>query len=84
MNLKLRLQNKVTLTALVLAIIALVYQILAIFNVAPEIAQDEIVKVAGMIINIAVMLGIVVDPTTAGVKDSEKAMGYTEPRKDEE
>lgn len=83
MNLKLRLQNRVTLTALILALIALVYQVLALFNVTPEISQDEIVKIAGMIINIAVMLGIVVDPTTGGVRDSQRAMEYKEPRKDE-
>lgn len=83
MNLKLRLQNRVTLTALILALIALVYQVLALFNVTPEISQDEIVKIAGMIINIAVMLGIVVDPTTNGVRDSQRAMEYKEPRKDE-
>ena len=35
--------------------------------------------VAGML----AVLGVVSDPTTAGVGDSERAQGYTEPWKDE-
>ena len=38
-------------------------------------------NVAGIAVNMLCMLGIVVDPTTKGVKDSEQAMRYTEPRK---
>lgn len=30
------------------------------------------------------ILGVVVDPTTAGVGDSQRAMGYAEPWKDEQ
>ena len=81
-NWKLRFQNKVTLTAIVLAVIALAYQILGIIGIVPAVSQETIVQLAGAIINLLVLLGIVVDPTTDGIGDSARAHGYTEPYKD--
>lgn len=80
-NWKLRFQNKVTLTAIVLAVIALVYQVLGIFGIVPAVSQDTIVQLAGAVINLLVLLGIVVDPTTEGLSDSQRAMGYEKPSK---
>lgn len=79
-NWKLRLQNKATLTTLILAIIAFVYQVLGIFGIVPGIDQNTMVNTCGLIINLLVAVGIVVDPTTAGISDSTKALEYTEPK----
>lgn len=81
-NWKLRLQNKTTLTTLILAIIAFVYQILGIFGIVPGIDQNTMVNTYGLIINLLVAVGIVVDPTTAGMSDSTKALEYTKPKED--
>lgn len=81
-NWKLRFQNKTTLTALVLALVALVYQVLGVCGVVPRVTQDQVTTIVSMVINILCLLGIVVDPTTAGVGDSERAMTYKEPRKE--
>ena len=81
-NWKLRLQNKATLTALVMALVALVYQVLGVFGVVPRVSQDQVTTIVSMVINILCLLGIVVDPTTAGVSDSARAMSYDEPRKE--
>lgn len=75
-NWKLRFQNKVTLTAIVLAVIGLVYQVLGLFGVVAPISQEAIVAVAGSLINVFVLLGIVVDPTTEGVHDSARSSTY--------
>lgn len=83
MNWKLRLQNKATLAALIAAVVAFVYQVCAIFGIVPPIAQDNIIMAFGILLNILVALGIVVDPTTAGIGDSEQAMSYDEPRSEE-
>ena len=79
-NWKLRLQNKTTLTTLILAIIAFVYQVLGIFGIVPGIDQNTMVNTCGLIINLLVAVGIVLDPTTAGISDSTKALEYTEPK----
>lgn len=79
MNLKLRLKNKTTLLAIVLAAVAFVYQVLGICGVAVPIAEDQVVQIAGIIINLLVGLGILVDPTTAGIGDSPRALSYEKP-----
>lgn len=81
-NWKLRFQNKTTLTAIILALVALVYQVLGVFGVVPKISQDELTTVIGMVINLLCLLGIVVDPTTDGVSDSARALTYDTPRAD--
>ena len=81
-NWKLRFQNKTTLTAIILALVALVYQVLGLFGVVPKISQDELTTVIGMVINLLCLLGIVVDPTTNGVSDSARALTYDTPRVD--
>lgn len=78
-NWKLRFQNKATLMSIIVAIIALVYQILALLKIVPAVSQSQIIEVVSMVVNILVLLGIVVDPTTEGVSDSERAMNYKKP-----
>lgn len=73
MNFKLRLKNKATLTALIAAAVAFVYQILGIVGVIPAISQSDITQLLGIVINLLVGLGVVVDPTTQGIRDGEKA-----------
>lgn len=77
-NLKLRLKNKTTLTALVGCTIAFIYQLLGIIGVTAPIAEDQVTQLAGMGINILALLGIVIDPTTSGISDSKRAMEYTD------
>ena len=79
MNFILRLKNKATLVALVAAVIPFIYQILALFGVTPAIAEDTWEKIAMLVINMLVGLGIVVDPTTKGIGDSALAQTYDKP-----
>lgn len=81
MNWKLRFKNKATLIAIVAAAVAFVYQILGILHIVPPITEEQVMQILGIIINILVGLGILVDPTTAGIGDSARAMTYTEPGK---
>lgn len=81
-NWSLRLKNKTTLTAIIVAVIALVYQVLGLCGIVPGISEIQITEVAGMAINLLCLLGIVVDPTTSGVSDSNQAMEYSTPKKE--
>lgn len=80
-NWKLRFKNKATVTTLALAVIALVYQILGMFGVVPSISENAVIDIAAAIINLLAIAGILIDPTTEGVSDSARAMGYEEPYK---
>lgn len=84
MNWKLRLQNKTTLITLLTAVVALVYQILGAIGVVPGVSEDSVVTIIGIVVNVLCMLGIVVDPTTKGVADSARAMGYNAPGGEDE
>ncbi len=79
MNLKLRFKNKPVLIAIVTATVAFVYQILGICGVVPPVTEEQVIQVLGLFINVLVGLGILVDPTTAGIKDSARARTYEEP-----
>ena len=83
-NWKLRLQNKTTLITLVALCVTFVYQLLGMFGVVPKIAQDEVINTIGLLINILVVLGVVVDPTTDGISDSANAMNYDKPKQTDE
>lgn len=80
-NWALRFKNKVTLTAVVVQVIAIVYAVLGMTGIVPKIGENVILDVAYMLIELLCLLGIVVDPTTAGTSDSVQALGYTEPKK---
>ncbi len=79
-NWKLRFKNKTTLIALVTGIVALVYQIIALLGIVPPVSESQAVEFSGMVINLLCLLGIVTDPTTAGISDSTQAMTYNTPK----
>ena len=74
-NWKLRLQNKVTLLALLGAIFLMAQQF------GFEVPQN-IQAGVNTFVSILVLLGVVNDPTTSGLTDSERALEYYEPNKD--
>lgn len=80
MNLILRLQNKVTLMSLIAAALGFLYGCFGLFGIVPSISESEIMNVIEMLISVLVGLGIVVDPTTKGIGDSEQAKRYDKPR----
>lgn len=79
-NWKLRFQNKTTLLALIGGVVAFVYQAFSMIGYVPPVSQDQWIQLGSMAINILVIIGVVVDPTTEGVKDSPNAQEYDEPK----
>ena len=74
MNLKIRLKNKTFVVSMLTAIIAFIYQMLSLFEIVSPISQEQIIQFIMIFINILVGLGILVDPTTKGVGDSERVL----------
>ena len=79
-NWTLRFKNKVTLTAIVVQVIAIIYAMLGVFNIVPSLGENVVLDIAYMVIELLCLLGIVVDPTTEGLSDSEQALTYIVPR----
>lgn len=83
-NWTVRLKNKTWLLAFAGAIVAFIYQILGMIGIVPPVAEDNVTQIIGLVVNLLVALGIVQDPTTAGMSDSVQALDYTAPRKENE
>lgn len=81
-NWRVRLKNKAFWVALIPAYLLLVQQVCAVFGVQLDFGelQAQLVAIVNTVFTLLAILGIVADPTTAGVGDSEQAMGYTEPK----
>ena len=72
-NWKLRFKNKATLAAIAATVILLAQQL------GFEL-PDNVSDVVNTALTLLVLLGVVSDPTTAGLSDSEQALDYTEPK----
>ena len=84
LNWTVRFKNKTWLLAFLGTIVAFIYQILGMFNIVPPISEANVTQIIGIVVNLLVAVGVVLDPTTAGVSDSQQALEYTEPRKENE
>jgi phi LC3 family holin len=78
-NWKVRFKQPVFITTFTTLVLTFVYNLLAMFEIVPSISQDMVMNVVIAVVQLLAGIGVLVDPTTKGVKDSERAMGYTEP-----
>lgn len=78
-NWKVRFKNKVWLTSFFAAILTFVYTMLGMFDVYPEITKNDIGEIINSLLMFLSLMGVIVDPTTAGIYDSARALGYEEP-----
>jgi phi LC3 family holin len=80
-NWTVRIKNKAFWVAIIPALFLLVQQICGLFGVSVNLGgmSDQLIDIVGTVFAVLAMLGIVTDPTTKGVSDSERAMTYNEP-----
>lgn len=78
-NWKVRLKNPTFWITVIPAIITVIYAVLALFDVIPNVAEETLVNGFMAVMSVLATLGIVVDPTTKGIKDSDRAMTYDKP-----
>ncbi len=81
-NWKVRFKNKTFVVAFVTALVAFIYQLLGLLEIVPPVNQDSLMQTIMLIVNLLVTLGIITDPTTAGVTDSTQALTYSKPKED--
>ena len=81
-NWKVRFQNKTFLTGLISLVVVFIYDLLQLLEIAPVVTQSAVMQVAEGILTILGMVGVIADPTTAGVADSKQAMTYDAPKQD--
>ena len=78
-NWKVRFKNPVFLTSFFGLIVGFVFNLLTLFDVYPKITQSQVMQIISQVLEFLGLIGVLVDPTTVGLSDSNRAMTYTEP-----
>lgn len=83
-NLLVRLKNKAFWLSLIPALLLVVQTIASLFGYNWDfvVLNQQITAIINAVFAVLSILGIVVDPTTAGFGDSQRALTYTEPKVD--
>lgn len=83
-NWTVRLKNKNFWLALIPALLLLVQVVAEVFGFHLDLGAlgDKLLAVVNALFAVLAILGIVTDPTTAGVADSAQALTYTAPKHD--
>lgn len=84
-NWKVRIKNKVFWATLISALALLAQAVAAIFGYKIDLTQlsGKIIAAVNALFGVLSIMGLVNDPTTEGLGDSQRAMGYDEPWNDE-
>ena len=83
-NWKVRIKNKMFWLTLIPAVLLLVQVVAAVFGYTLDLGDlgNKLLAVVNALFGVLALLGIVTDPTTAGLSDSAQALTYKKPKKD--
>lgn len=79
-NWKVRLRSGPFWVGLISLVLTFVYTLLNMAGIVPQFEQKQVMDIVIMLLQILAFIGVVSDPTTKGIGDSEQAMGYREPK----
>lgn len=81
-NWKVRIKNKTFWLSLIPTVLVLIQVVMRTFGVELDFGElgNNLAAIVNTVFVLLGILGVVVDPTTAGVSDSSQAMTYTEPK----
>lgn len=84
-NIKARIKNKTFWLTLIPAVLLLAQVCAAPFGYQWDfgILNGQLAAIINALFSVLAILGVVVDPTTAGVGDSKQAMTYNKPKTDD-
>lgn len=78
-NWKVRFKNKTWLGMFLSLIVGFVFNLLKMFDIVPVVTENSIMQLVSQVLTFLGLIGVLVDPTTAGIGDSERALSYDEP-----
>lgn len=78
-NWKVRIKQPAFWIATIPVMITFAYSVLAFAGLTPSITQDTVQNLFIALVALLAQFGIIVDPTTKGVNDSDRAMTYDKP-----
>ena len=82
-NWKVRIKNKTFWLSLIPALLLLAQALGAVFGLSLDLSAvgEKLLTVVNTLFAVLTILGVVTDPTTAGVSDSKLALSYDVPKK---
>lgn len=82
-NWKVRIKNKMFWVALIPAVLLLAQVVASVFGFTLDLGElgNQLLTVVNAVFGVMAVLGVVTDPTTAGVSDSAQALTYDAPKK---
>lgn len=85
-NWKVRIKNKNFWLSVIPAVLLLIQVVAAPFGYDWDfgVLGQQLTAIVNAAFAVMAILGVVTDPTTAGISDSTQALGYSEPKKDGE
>lgn len=83
-NWTVRIKNKNFWLALIPAVLLLIQTVAAVCGYTLDLGElgNRLIAVVNAVFGVLVILGVVVDPTTKGVSDSNQAMEYKKPKEE--
>lgn len=73
-NWALRLKNRAWLAALLATVTAFLFDLLALFGITPPVGEQAVVDAISALLTLLAALGVVIDPTTPGVRDTAEVL----------
>lgn len=83
-NWTVRLKNKAFWLSFIPAMLLLIQVVAAVFGFTLDLGElgEKLLAVVNAVFAVLAILGIVTDPTTAGISDSKRALSYKSPVKE--
>lgn len=83
-NWNVRFKNKNFWLAVIPAVLLLIQTVAAVFGYTLDVGDigNRLIAVVNAVFGVLVILGVVNDPTTAGMSDSKQAQSYIFPKED--
>lgn len=83
-NWTVRIKNKAFWLAVIPAVLLLIQTVAAVFGYSLDLGDigNRLIAVVNAVFGVLVVLGVVNDPTTAGMSDSKQAQEYIFPKED--
>lgn len=83
MNWKIRFKNKNFWIAIIPAVILLIQAVGKLFGFEIDLSEigNNLISIVNALFVVLAIIGIITDPTTSGIGDSERALNYTELKK---
>ena len=80
-----RIKNKSFWLSFIPAVLLFIQAVSAVFGFTLDFGElgNQLLSVVNTLFAVLALLGVVTDPTTKGVSDSQQALTYTEPKKEE-